>query len=72
MMSLICGILNDTNELVYETEIDLQKKTLWLPKGEAVGRDKWVVWDEQTQTTIYKIGSQQEPSIWYRELYSVL
>ena len=38
--------INDTDELVYETEIDLQTqkiKTLWLPKGEAVGRDKLVV-----------------------------
>ena len=37
MISLICGILkNDTNELIYKTEIDsqLKKTNLWLPKGE--------------------------------------
>ena len=35
MISLICEILkNDTNELIYETEIDsqTQKTSLWLPK----------------------------------------
>ena len=34
-ISLICGILkNDTNELIYKTETDLQtqKTNLWLPK----------------------------------------
>ena len=38
MTSLICGILkNDTNELIYKTEIDsqTQKTNLWLPK------EKW-------------------------------
>ena len=40
MMSLICEILkkkNDTNELIYKTEIDslTQKTKLWLPKGKA-------------------------------------
>ena len=36
MISLICGILkNDTNKLIYKTEIDsqTQKTNLWLPKG---------------------------------------
>ena len=36
MTSLICGILkNDTNELIYKTEIDsqIQKTNLSLPKG---------------------------------------
>ena len=33
--SLICGILkNDTNELIYKTEVDAQTQNtnLWLPK----------------------------------------
>ena len=37
MLSLICGILkNDTNELIYKTEIDSQtnKTKLWLQKGD--------------------------------------
>ena len=36
MILLICRIFkNDTNELVYKTEIDsqTQKTNLWLPKG---------------------------------------
>ena len=47
-ISLICGILkNDTNELIYKTEIDsqTQKTNLWLPKGESGERDKLGVWD---------------------------
>ena len=40
MISFICGILkNDTNELIYKTEIDsqIQKTNLWLPKGKGGG-----------------------------------
>ena len=47
MILLICGIYkNDTNELIYETEINLQtqKTNLWLPK-EKCGGDKLRVWD---------------------------
>ena len=43
MISLICGILkNDTNELIYETEIDsqTQKTNLWLPKGIEAGEEE--------------------------------
>ena len=37
---------NDTNELIYKTEIDpqTQKTNLWLPKGNG-GRGKLRVWD---------------------------
>ena len=36
MILLLCGILkNDSNELIYKTEIDSQ--TFWLPKGIAGG-----------------------------------
>ena len=52
MISLICGILkNDTNELIYKTEIDpqTQKTNLWLSKeivGGGTGRgDKLGGWD---------------------------
>jgi len=44
MISLICGIKNDTNEFIYKIERDLQtlKTNVWLPKGkEAVGKE-WV------------------------------
>ena len=40
IISLICGILkNDTNALIYTTEIDSQtlKTNLWLPKGKGGG-----------------------------------
>ena len=34
-----------------------QKTNLWLPKGKE-GRDKLGVWDQQIQTTIYKINNK--------------
>ena len=40
MISLTCGILkNDTDELIYKTEIDSQtlKTNLWLPKAKGRG-----------------------------------
>ena len=44
MTSLICGILKkDTNQLIYETEIDMQtlKTNLWLPKEKGVW-GRWI------------------------------
>ena len=63
----------DTNELIYKTETDsqTQKTNLWLPKGKGGGRDKLEVWDQQIQTTIYKIDKQQGPTVYHRELYSI-
>ena len=50
MISLICGIQflkNDTNELIYKTETDLQvlKTNLLLTKGKCRGRDKSGTWN---------------------------
>ena len=63
----------DTNELIYKTETDsqIQKTNLWLPKGEGEGRDKLGVWDQQIQTTIYKIDKQQGPTVQHGELHSI-
>ena len=38
---------NDTNELIYKTEIDsqTQKTNIWLPKGKGEARDKLGAWD---------------------------
>lgn len=58
MISLLRGILkNDTNEIIYVTETDLQtqKMNLWLPGGKGMGRDKLGAQDSQILTTIYKI-----------------
>ena len=45
---------NDTNGLIYKTEIDLQieKTSLWLPKEKAVGSQKLGVWDKHIHTTM--------------------
>ena len=47
---------NDTNELIYKTEIDPHtQKTNMVTKEDIMGRDKLGVWDFQTHTTTYKI-----------------
>ena len=46
----------DTNKLIYKTETDLQTQKL-IPK-EKRGRDKLGVWDQQIQTTVYKMNNE--------------
>ena len=56
---------NETNELIYKIETDLQtwKTNLWLAKGKHGGRDKSGAWNEHIHTTIYKIDNQQGPKV---------
>ena len=63
MTSLIFGILkNDTNELIYKTEIDslTQKTNLWLPKCKVreaqIGNNRYI-------SLHIKAGKQQGPII---------
>ena len=42
-----------------------------LTKGERGGRDKLGAWDQQIQTTIYKIDKQQGPTVQHKELYTI-
>ena len=35
------------------------------------GKDKLGVWDQHIYTTIYKTDTQQGPTVWHRELYSM-
>ena len=48
------------NELIYKTETDsqTQKTNLWLPKGKGEGRVRLEAWEQQIQTTIYKINNK--------------
>ena len=65
MISLICGILkNDTNELIYKTEVDSQDiENKRLPKGKGVGEGEIRSLElTDTHTTMYKIGKQQGPT----------
>ena len=64
----------DTNELIYITEIDSQTREQTQGcQGEGVGGgDGLGVWDQQTQTVIYKMDKQQgTPAVQHRQLYSV-
>ena len=47
-----------------------RKQIYGYQRGKA-GGDKVGVWDQQIQTTIYKIDKQQGPTVQHRELYSV-
>ena len=58
------SLKHDTKELPYEIETDSQrqKTNFWLAKGKGGGgRMNLGVWDQQIQTTIYKIDKQQGP-----------
>ena len=50
-------IKNNTKELIHKTETDsnVSKQNLWLPKGNVGGRDKLGGWDLHICTTAYKI-----------------
>ena len=74
MISLICRIYNmiQMNLFTKQKDSQTQKTNLWLPKGKGGGGgDKLGVWDQQVQTTIYKIDKQHSPTVQHRELYSV-
>ena len=62
---------NYINGLIYKTEIDSQtqkkKKNYGYQRGKG-GRDKLRVWDEQIQTTMYKIGKKQRCTVQHKEL----
>ena len=46
MISLICYLKYDTNELIYKMETDHKENKLMVTKGErGWGRDKLGVWD---------------------------
>ena len=49
-----------------------RKQTYGYQRGKGRwGRDKLGVWDQQMQTTRYKIGKQQGSPGWHKELYSI-
>ena len=60
----MCNLKYDTNELIYkiETYSQAQETNLWLLKGKRWGTDKLGVWDQQIQTTVYKIHKEQIPA----------
>ena len=63
----------DTNEHIYETEIDsqIQRTDLWLP-WLGWGRDELGVWDQQMQAIMYKMDKEQGPTESHRKLIKYL
>ena len=47
---------NDTNELIYKTEADLQTQRMnfWLPEEKHGGRDSYKVWYQHVHTAMFK------------------
>ena len=64
----------DLNELIYKTERDsqTQKTNLWLPKGNGGREEQIRSWDQQIQTTIYKIDKQNKLYLKLHEVDSLL
>ena len=56
---------NDTNEFIYKRNrlTDIENNLMVTKRERGWGRDKLGVWDYQIQTTTYKIGKQQVPTI---------
>ena len=67
------GNLNDTNELIYETETDSQKQRpdLQLPSEVRRGGKDWKFGISRGKLLIYRIDKQQGPTVWHKELYSI-
>ena len=59
---------NDTNELITK-----QKQTnrlgLWLPGGKNGVKDTQGIWDGHVHTAVFKIDSQQGPTVQHMKLY---
>ena len=55
----------NTNEFIskIETDSQTQKMKFVVNKGQRGERDKLAVWDQQIQTTIYKMDKQQGPTL---------
>ena len=73
IITYIQNLKYDRNKLIYKTEADseTQKKKV-VTKGEiGWGRNKLGIWDQHIQTTKYKIGKQQGPTLQHRELSSI-
>ena len=68
------NLKNDTDEIIYKTEIDSQTENkLMVINGEIsmVGEeDKLGVWDQHMNTTLYKINNK-DLTVQHRELYSI-
>ena len=66
-------LLYGTNEPIHKTETDsqIQRTDLWLPRG---NRREWVilgVWGRQKQTIMLRMDMQWGPTVQHRELYTV-
>ena len=61
----------NTNMLKYHSDKKLSRTYGCWEEGAGV-RDTQGVWDGQVYTAIFKIDNRQEPTIWNRELCSVL
>ena len=59
------------NLLMKQKQSQTQKTNVWLPKRKGAERDKLRVWNQQIQTTMYKVDEQQDPTVQHGELYSV-
>ena len=65
---------NDANELIHKTETDLQTRE-WIcdhAGWEGGQRDSYRVWYQCVHIAIFKMGKQQGPIVYYKELCSIL
>ena len=53
------------------TLTDIDNKFMVIKMERRCRKDKMGVWDQQINTTVYKIGKQQGPTLQHEELYSI-
>ena len=70
MISNMWNLKYDTNEPIYdrETQSQTQRTNWWLPGGD-MDRESWT--GQLGLAFIQRVGTQQGPSVYHRELYSV-
>ena len=72
---LICRIQkrNYTTELTHKRKTKrLRERTQGYQRGRMGGRDNYQAWDGHVHTAIFKMDSQQGPTVQHRELGSIL
>ena len=65
---------NGTNELIYKMKQTHRSRewTHGYQYGKVGGRDSWEVWDWHVHTAIFKLDNQQGPTVYHRDLCSIL
>ena len=63
--------MKQMNLFMKQIDSDIENQLMVIKREREQRRDKLGVWDQQIQTTIYKIEKQQGPTVKHRKLYPI-